>query len=347
VSRKNDLLQVSLEDVIRSAEFLNFFPTFDFKFYNGSRFEMLISKVELQIRSCAIDLRPCMEIELICDKDGNLCIQVNNYGWGNARQFHIKVDLSRISQKLGLFEGSLEVVPQTTFKGKQASGSRLYLVRAGQLQDSEVNAEIRAPALIPAKEREYGRPAGGVVSLPGAWTYTSESEERYRDSSEIERIQRGAYDWSVISFKDGRFIYVPYDDGIRYSLKYPSVSYHALLDPGNDNGRIEISTALTVPPKSFERAYFTLGSTKSASASLDIGFYASSGSILKQRVDLEIWNPRNSYFSRSTDLGGMGVHLIHEIEGEKLKNSILNSYSGKMRYNVDDFRKKPTIVWGY
>src|SRR5437764_14320369 len=85
-------LSVSLEDVLQSQQYMNFFPTLDFKLYNGSTSRIQINRVKLHVESCTTFADPSLELGLVCTEDGALGLQIFNFGWGDAHEFSFIVD---------------------------------------------------------------------------------------------------------------------------------------------------------------------------------------------------------------------------------------------------------------
>src|ERR1700693_5757440 len=217
MSTKSEL-SFSLDDILESQEYASFFPALDFKFYNASSVKMMINNVTLRIKRCVVDIDPSLEIGLTCDTNGNLCAQIYNFGWGDIHELILDVTLNSISRKLEKRRVTVGTVPQSEIEDEAFTSRSVPLIHANELTDDDVETYIRLPTLGRDREaKEYGPPPGGLNSLPTVYNFKDELGNESTKQKDIARIQRGAYDWKVISFSDGRFVYVQYDEGIRYS----------------------------------------------------------------------------------------------------------------------------------
>lgn len=289
------------------------FPALDFKFQNRGVSSELLTRVGVEVRSAEVDHTPSLEYSLSC-RDGNLALMVSNYGWGDAKSFQARVDLS----VLGAASPSnhvvvkADVLPSATAEGPRRpfpdtlndlpgkdSPNMFKLVDHRQLDLKVLPAELLGDESWPSRHGYviapgYGKPRGGLRSLSGGVSYTYND-----DQSRTQQIR--APSPHLIYVIGGRFEYVYYDDGIAACMMPPSYEYHFLLEPDQRRQKYEKSIAHQVGAGEFERIWLVLASTKSAFYDLRCYFRSGTGTVIESPLlRLHIWSPSNgpvnSYF---------------------------------------------------
>lgn len=150
-------------------------------------------------------------------------------------------------------------------------------------------------------------------------------------------MQHGAYDWRKIYFtkKEG-FQYISYDLGVVCSLLSPSCTYNFLIDPEKERDFQSLSVAHKIDSRDFDRVFLVVGATKSGFFKIQFTFITSKMRELKSQViNLQIWNPRNTYFSLR---GGKDSNIITSEKNLIERNS---------PYNIEGLKKGKNKSWGY
>lgn len=333
---ENENLNIQIPSLKEAGEYGNEFPALDFKFRNSTTKPKLIKRMTIKVIEAKLDITPSLEYSVEAIK-GDLVLVVNNYGYGSALNFQGKIDLS-------CFQKSVMKEPLITIKASRIEEQEVFQL----LSSDEINKSLCPKNLIcPPKNVKNHSDSNriflgntrenGLPPLSSDFSFEDEKGIRHNENQEIARIQRGAYDWRNIYLTENGFDYVHYNPGIMYSLLSSSCTYNVLLSPDDTGGELELSIAHQIEAQSFERLWVIIGSQKSAFYKLIFGFTSDSGETMKSpEVNIRIWNPKNTYFSRR--------------EGEKVSISELQMRYPRMGEQQYDYKKlmlRKSRGWGY
>ncbi|MGJ0452121.1 MAG: hypothetical protein ACR65T_02660 [Methylocystis sp.] len=332
-------------NAFRSSEFANEFPVIDLKFQNPGKISEMITRLKLLVRDVNVNITPSIEYSLVV-ADGDLFLELRNFGWGSAREVSVEVDLSPFGS--ALLTGKVrkielaELPPAVADANGVFSATKFTVLKKDQLKLTNVPQTLRVQQtneVAKANEKSFWAlqhkiESNGLHGLNAHVTYSDQYGKNYSETVTIQRIERSVYDNKNIYYGPRGFMYVEYDRGIRYSLIAPSASYNFLVDVEKPHEISELSVAHEVPAGGFDRLAVTVGATKSSLLRFQFEFVTNTGrTVLSPHMSIEIWNPRNTFVN---------------VEGGKRVNNLLPSKNAREEpYDVNALKASRSRSWGY